>query len=56
MKTVPPGKGTLKPLGANGFKYRQQYGIVVLCRDETDQANRYQQLKALGLALRVVAV
>lgn len=54
MKTQP--KPDPKPLGVNGFKHHHQYGIVVVCRDEADQQNRYEQLKALGLKLRVVAV
>lgn len=42
--------------GRNGFNYRQQYGVVVICLDEAEQIAVYQTLKAQGYKLRVVTV
>lgn len=42
--------------GKNGFKYKQQYGVVVLCTDEKHQQQVYTALKEQGLKLKVVAV
>ena len=30
--------GRLKPLGKNGFKYRPQWGLVIVCKGERHQA------------------
>ena len=49
---TPPAK----PLGKNGFKYRPQWGLVILCRDEAHQAQLHRQLAAAGHKLRVVVV
>jgi hypothetical protein len=38
------------------FKYKQQYAVVVMCKDEKDQENVYTRLKAEGYTLKVVAV
>lgn len=38
------------------FKYKQQYGVVVICKDEPDQMAVYERLKAQGLTLKVVCV
>lgn len=38
------------------FKYKQQYAVVVMCKDEKDQENVYNRLKAEGYKLKVVAV
>lgn len=43
-------------LGANGFKYRQQYGIIVHCKNERDQARTYNVLTRRGLKCKVVTV
>ena len=42
--------------GRNGFAYKQQYGVVVICRDEKHQAQVYDQLYRAGHKLKVVAV
>ena len=44
----PEGKQTqpTKTLGANGFKYQQQYGVIVVCTDEADQQSVFAQLKS----------
>jgi hypothetical protein len=44
------------PPGKNKYQYRQQYGIVVICRDEKHQQESYQQLAAQGHKLKVVTV
>ena len=38
------------------FKYKQQYGIVVLCADEKQQREIYETLLIMGLKLKVVCV
>jgi hypothetical protein len=43
-------------LGRNGFKYREQYGIIILCEDAKRQQRLYDKLKAQGYTLRVVTV
>jgi hypothetical protein len=40
----------------SGFKYRSQYGVVVICEDEKHQQKIYAQLAKLGLKLKVVCV
>lgn len=35
-------------------RYREQYGVVVICADEADQQRVYDDLKARGYTLRVV--
>ncbi len=42
--------------GKNGFKYQPQFGIIILCADETGQARLYERLKAQGYKLKVVTV
>ena len=46
-----------KTPGRNGYRYRQQYGIVVVLPDETAQAKAYERLKRAGFdKLKVVTV
>lgn len=43
--------------GRNGYRYRQQFGIVVIVDNERDQARAYARLQRLGYRkLRVVTV
>jgi hypothetical protein len=35
-------------------RYRQQYGVIVLCADEAEQRSVYERLKSEGLKIRVV--
>ncbi len=51
-------KRTQRPApGRNGYRYRQQFGIVVIVDNERDQARAYARLQRLGFRkLRVVAV
>lgn len=46
-----------KAPGRNGYRYRQQYGIVVICDNEQAQARAYARLQRAGFKqLRVVTV
>lgn len=38
------------------FKYQQQYGVIVLCKNEAEQKEIYERLAAEGLTLKVVCV
>lgn len=49
------GVTLLKKRMAN-FNYKQQYGVVVICKDEAEQMAVYERLKAQGLTLKVVCV
>jgi hypothetical protein len=42
--------------GINGYKYKQQYAVVVICDDESHQKNTFQKLSELGFKLKVVVV
>ncbi len=47
----------LKAPGRNGYRYRQQFGIVVICDNEDEQARAYARLQRAGFKkLRVVTV
>ena len=39
-----------------GFTYKQQYAVVVMCKDEKEQETIYNRLKEEGFKLKVVAV
>lgn len=39
-----------------GFTYKEQYAVIVLCRDEKEQESIYNRLKEEGFKLKVVAV
>ena len=38
------------------FSYKQQYGVIVVCKDEKEQMKIYDELKKQGLTLKVVTV
>ncbi|OAV69159.1 hypothetical protein Barb6_01982 [Bacteroidales bacterium Barb6] len=38
------------------FKYKEQYGVIVICRDENEQREIYDSLLKKGLTLKVVTV
>lgn len=38
------------------FVYKQQYAVVVICKDEKEQEMTYNKLKEEGYKLKVVAV
>lgn len=39
-----------------GFSYKEQFAVVVICRDEEEQESIYNRLKEEGYKLKVVAV
>ncbi len=41
---------------ATKFNYQQQYGVIVICKDEADQKAVYERLAAQGLTLKIVCV
>lgn len=42
--------------GRNGYRYKPQWAVVVVCRDETHQAAVFNRLQRSGYTLRVVSV
>jgi hypothetical protein len=40
----------------NGYKYKPQWGVVVLCDGEDDQRRTYEELRAAGRRCKVVTV
>lgn len=38
------------------FSYKEQYAVVVICKDENEQKSIYDRLFAEGFKLKVVAV
>lgn len=40
----------------SGFSYKEQFAVVVICRDESEQEAVYNRLKKEGFKLKVVAV
>jgi predicted 3-demethylubiquinone-9 3-methyltransferase (glyoxalase superfamily) len=38
------------------FTYKEQYAVVVICKDEQEQESIYNRLKEEGFKLKVVAV
>ena len=51
-----PPKKPLKKLGKNGYKYREQYGVIIVCDDESHQQTLFNNLKKQGHKCRVVTV
>ena len=47
--TAPKPKPPRKP-----FSYRRQFGVIVLCADEREQARVYRQLARMGHTCKVV--
>lgn len=41
---------------ANDFNYKEQYGVIVMCKDETEQEEIYNRLIGEGFECKVVAV
>lgn len=50
------GKFIRKGLKEMSFTYKEQYAVVVICKDETEQEAVYNRLKEEGFKLKVVAV
>ena len=40
----------------SNFTYKQQYGVIAICKDEAEQIRIYDELKKQGLTLKVVTV
>ena len=38
------------------FNYKEQYGLIVICKDEKEQREIYERLLAQGLTLKIVTV
>lgn len=38
------------------IKYKEQYGVIVICKTEQEQINVYNKLNKEGLTLKVVTV
>lgn len=38
------------------YAYKPQYGLVILCKNEDEQIELFNKLKAQGLQLKVVTV
>lgn len=56
-KPAPRCSGARTKPGRNGYKHRQQYGIVVICDNEQAQERAYARLQRGGFKkLRVVTV
>jgi len=55
-EAIRPHADLSEASGANGFQYRRQFGVVVICKGEAEQARTYEALRKQGFALRVVAV
>lgn len=39
---------------AKEFKYKQQYGVIVICETEEEQIKLFEELKKKGLKIKVV--
>ncbi|MGH8759129.1 MAG: hypothetical protein ACREVW_06395 [Burkholderiales bacterium] len=59
-KQSAPGKAPAKPAkaapGVNGYKYREQFGVVIVCKDAGHQQRLYAELQAAGHKVKVVCV
>lgn len=49
-------KSSAAPAPKPGFKYKPQFGVVVVCKDERDQERTYTRLQRAGYKLKVVTV
>ena len=45
-----------QPPGPNGYKYKPQFGVIIVCEDEQSQRHAFEQLKNGGYKVRVVCV
>ena len=58
VKPASPANGAEDVPGEDGddMEYSEQYGVIVLCKDERDQERTYQRLVDEGYECKVVAV
>lgn len=52
-QAAPPAKPAP---GANGFKYKPRFGLIVPCRDEAHQQQLFELLQQQGFKPKVVCV
>ena len=50
------GNPKRKSENSMGFSYKEQFAVVVICKDEKEQEAIYNRLKAEGYTLKAVAV
>lgn len=48
--------GQRPPPGRNGYRYKSQFGLVVLCKDEDDQRVKFDRVSRMGWPVKVVTV
>lgn len=56
MGETPKPAGKAQRPGENGFKYRQQYGLVIVCKTEAEQQRLFGRLVKAGHKPKVVCV
>ena len=49
-------KKTQKMPGSNGFKYQEQYGVIIICANDSEQETLYNRFKKEGFKTKVVTV
>lgn len=54
--TAAPGAAVKAAPGVNGYKYREQFGVVIVCKDAGHQERLYAELRAAGHKVKVVCV
>lgn len=42
--------------GRNAFRYKEQFGVVVICHDEAEHKQVFERLAAQGYKLKAVRV
>ena len=42
--------------GVNKFRYKQQYGVIIICKDETEHRQTFERISALGYKCKAVRV
>lgn len=42
--------------GVNGYRYKEQFGVVIVCKDAGHQQKLYADLRAAGHKVKVVCV
>lgn len=45
-----------KAPGRNGYTYKPQFGVIVVCKDETEHRAIYERLRDQGYTCKVVRV
>ena len=52
MSNIPTAPATAAERAMN--RYKEQYGVIVICRDERDQQEIFERLRSLERPLKVV--